>query len=166
MFDLPPTIVPVPTPRSLSLNPVQALTRLCRIVYLDPSISRFNPKLFYWLFIPCDIVSLALQAGGGAASSDSVGKNQIGVDVSLAGLAFQVFTLVVFILAAVDYFIRYLRSPNRRKFPFTFKIFVGFLSLSIILILVRCVYRIDELSEGYMGSLIHNQELFIWLEGL
>ena len=44
--------------------------------------------------------------------------------------------------------------------------FVVFLSLAITLILIRCAYRIDELSDGYNGPLIHNEPLFIGLEGV
>ena len=47
-----------------------------------------------------------------------------------------------------------------------FKIFAAFLSLSIVLILIRCAYRIDELSDGYNGPLIHNEGLFVGLEGV
>jgi len=47
-----------------------------------------------------------------------------------------------------------------------FKVFVGSLSAAIILILIRCAYRIDELSDGYHGPLIHNEGLFIGLEGV
>ena len=47
-----------------------------------------------------------------------------------------------------------------------FKIFIAFLSLSILLILIRCVYRIDELSDGYNGPLIHDEGLFVGLEGV
>lgn len=43
---------------------------------------------------------------------------------------------------------------------------MGFLSAAIVLILVRCVYRIDELSDGYNGPLIHNEPLFVGLEGV
>ena len=46
-----------------------------------------------------------------------------------------------------------------------FKIFAGFLALATLLILIRCAYRIDELSDGYNGPLIHNEGLFIALEG-
>lgn len=38
--------------------------------------------------------------------------------------------------------------------------------MAIGLILVRCVYRIDELSDGYSGPLIHNEGLFVGLEGV
>ena len=47
-----------------------------------------------------------------------------------------------------------------------FKIFVAFLSLAILLIFIRCIYRIDELSDGYSGPLIHDEGLFIGLEGV
>ena len=140
------------------------------VLYLGPQYGRFSPKLYYWIFIPCDIFSLCLQAVGGALSSTSSGSSNVAVDVSQAGLSFQVFTLVVFIALAVDYAVRYLqaRRVEERKtpLPISFKIFVAFLSLAVVLILIRCAYRIDELSDGYGGPLIHNEGLFIGLEGV
>ena len=47
-----------------------------------------------------------------------------------------------------------------------FKVFVVFLTLGMLCILVRCIYRIDELSEGYTGPLISDEGLFIGLEGV
>ncbi len=38
--------------------------------------------------------------------------------------------------------------------------------MAIILILIRCVYRIDELSDGYSGPLVHDEGLFVGLEGV
>ncbi len=105
-------------------------------------------------------------------SSNSEGQSYIGVDIALAGLSFQVFTLSLFICLATDYAIRYSRGQGvakegeRAEITTRFKVFVGFLSLAIVLILIRCVYRIDELSRGYSGPLIHNQGLFIGLEGV
>lgn len=109
-------------------------------------------------------MSLTLQAGGGAASSESSGTNNISVDVSLAGLSFQVFTLVVFVAIAADYFVRYFRTHGRHTLGFRVRFFLLFLSLSIVLILLRCAYRIDELSGSYSGPLFHIQGLFIALE--
>lgn len=99
-------------------------------------------------------------------SANSSGSDKVGVDISLAGLSFQVCSLVVFILLVVDFAFRYRRSKHREILPTTFKCFVFVLSLAITLILVRCVYRIDELSDGYKGPLIHNEGLFIGLEGV
>ena len=140
------------------------------VVYLGPQYSRFSPEFYYWIFIPCDILSLVLQAVGGALSSTSSGGSKTAVDVSIGGLSFQVFTLVIFISLAVEYAVRYLRAqradPRKTPLPRGFKVFVGFLSLSIVLILIRCAYRIDELSDGYNGPLIHDEGLFIGLEGV
>jgi hypothetical protein len=104
-------------------------------------------------------------------STNSKGSSKSGVNIALAGLSFQVFTLSVFILLSLDYAVRYRKDCKAGTIPSTqvenkFKIFVGFLSLSIMCILIRCVYRIDELSDGYSGPLIHNQGLFIGLEGV
>lgn len=137
------------------------------VCYLDLSLSRLPPKAYYYIFIPCDIVSIVLQAAGGGLSSDSQGASQAGVNVAIAGLSFQVFTLVVFLVIAGDYAVRYWRSSNQKRvLPRNFKVFVGFLSLGFLLILIRCIYRIDELSEGYSGPLIHDEGLFIALEGV
>ncbi|KAL8832219.1 MAG: hypothetical protein Q9191_000389 [Dirinaria sp. TL-2023a] len=139
------------------------------IIYLGPQYARFSPKFYYWFFIPCDILSLVLQAIGGALSSDSSGSNKTAVDVSVAGLSFQVFTLCIFIGLALEYAVRYRRAAHageQRNVSPRFKIFVLFLSVAILLIFIRCVYRIDELSDGYGGPLIHDQGLFIGLEGV
>ena len=118
------------------------------------------------IFIPCDIISLILQAYGGATSSSSTGNDMTGVNVSLAGLAFQVFTLFIFICVVADYFIRFYRSPRTSKIATNLKIFLIFLSAATIFILIRCVFRIDELREGYTGALMHNENLFYGLESM
>lgn len=141
-----------------------------RILYLGPQHARFQPRLYYWIFIPCDILSLILQAIGGALSSTSSGGSKTAVDVSIAGLSFQVFTLCVFIALAFEYAYRWFRARRAIQQPTplsrSFKVFVFFLSLAVILILIRCAYRIDELSDGYNGPLIHDEGLFIGLEGV
>lgn len=140
-----------------------------RIVYLGPKYARFPPAFYYYVFIPCDIISLVLQAVGGAQSSNTRGNSSVAIDISIAGLSFQVFTLCVFIALSLEFAWRYFHATDarllRKDLPTKFRIFAGFLSLALLLILARCVYRIDELSEGYSGNLIHNEGLFIALEG-
>lgn len=139
------------------------------VIYLGVEHSRFSPKLYYWLFIPCDLISLTLQAAGGATTSTSSGSNKSGVDIAIAGLSFQVVTLTVFSVLALDYAVRYLRHRDRqsqRTLPLMFKVFIAFLTLAVVTILIRCVYRIDELSDGYSGPLIRNEGLFIGLESV
>jgi len=135
-------------------------------VALGPSLSRVNPKFLYWVFIPFDIISLALQAGGGASSSSSGSANGIGVKISLVGLILQVITLVAFLVLAIDFLVRFYRSAFAANADMRLSLFVSFLGLSVLLILVRCVYRIYELKEGYAGEAFHDEPLFIALESV
>lgn len=140
------------------------------VYYISVKHSRFPPKAFYYTFIPCDIISLILQAVGGAMSSTSNGSSNVGVNIALAGLGFQVATLTVFILLTVDYFFRS-RSVWRYSdihLPRQFKIFVSFVALATVLILIRCCYRVYELSEGYSrtSKSLRDQDLFIGLESV
>lgn len=147
---------------------------LARITtYLGREYSRLPPKAYYYIFIPCDLVSLALQGAGGGLSSTSSGGSNVAVDVSIAGLSFQVITICIFIALAADFAIRYRKgrntSTNKQALPKQFKIFVAFLSLAIVLILIRCGYRIAELKGGYRGpgsEMIREEAPFIALEGV
>ncbi|SPQ24693.1 6e80bec3-ca3f-4ba2-afb5-8579566786a1 [Thermothielavioides terrestris] len=90
------------------------VTLALAVNHFSPALSRFNPRLFYSLFIPCDLVSLALQAAGGGLSTSSSGSSQVGVDLALVGLGLQVFTMLLFCGLFADYLIRYARSRGRR----------------------------------------------------
>ncbi|GAB7361056.1 hypothetical protein MBLNU230_g1096t1 [Neophaeotheca triangularis] len=139
------------------------------ILKLSPSSARFKPSLYFQIFIPCDIISLVLQAVGGAMSSNSDGSSQAGVNIGLAGLAFQVAVLVAFIALCADFAFRYHRNINNdriltnplgRRFVF----FLLFLSFATLTIFIRCTFRIYELSGGYTGPALHNEGEFVGLE--
>lgn len=136
------------------------------IVYLAPELSRFKPQLFYYIFIPFDIVCLALQAAGGAMSADTTGSTQTGVNISLAGLSLQVIVLVLFIACFGDYMFRYLRSGRGSAFGWRLTAFFTGLTSATLLILARCAYRVAELQDGYDGKLIKEEAPFIVLEGV
>lgn len=138
--------------------------------------SRIKPMGYAAIFIPCDLVSLILQGtGGGLASTESQGgaDPKSGTNVMVAGLAFQVASLTLFILLAAEYSWKSIQW--RRKdglgspLPFSrqrLQLFISFFSLAIICIYVRCVYRVVELSEGWNGHLIQDETYFITLEGV
>ncbi|CRK46111.1 hypothetical protein BN1723_006890 [Verticillium longisporum] len=140
------------------------------IVFFAPDISRIRPRLLWIFFITADILCLVLQAAGGAISSISAGSNNIGVDIALAGLILQVVLLFAFCVFFGDYMWRYIRSVKpdaSRAIGRRQRLFFGGLAAAIVLIFVRCVYRVDELSEGYQNSTkITNEGLFIGLEGV
>jgi hypothetical protein len=138
----------------------------CSITYFSPSLSRFRPNLFYWIFLPADLVCLVLQAAGGALSTSSSGKSQTGVNLALVGLALQVLVLVVFCGFFGDYLWRYFRSGLATSLTLRMRLFFGFLASAVLLILIRCSYRLAELHEGYSGHLFRDEGLFIGLEGV
>jgi hypothetical protein len=74
--------------------------------------------------------------------------------------------MIVFVLLGADYLIRYHRSPNHQTMDHRCRLFLGFLSVSILLILGRCIYRIDELSDGYQGGLFRDEKLFYTFESV
>lgn len=138
------------------------------IKYIDVKSSRVRPAAFYWVFIICDCIALTLQGTGGGMSSSSNGSSQTGVDIAIAGLAFQVGTLTIFTICVIDYAIRSRHVWKPFKFTAKFKIFCSFLSLATLLIYIRCVYRIYELSQGYSSNsaALRDEGLFIGLESV
>ncbi|KAJ4155565.1 hypothetical protein LMH87_000803 [Akanthomyces muscarius] len=137
------------------------------ITTFSPALSRFKPSYFYWIFVPCDFVSLVIQAAGGALSVASKGTSQIGVDLALSGLSFQVFTICIFCGFMGEYMYRYFRSGvGKGMYSWKLYTFFTFLSLAILLITIRCVFRVVELRQGYRGSLVREETLFIALEGV
>ncbi|KAM0608681.1 hypothetical protein ACHAP0_007795 [Verticillium nonalfalfae] len=135
------------------------------INWSDRSISRFDPRVFYWIFIPADIISLVLQATGGALSAVGTEEDEVqnGVDISLAGLSIQVIALTTFVCLFADYLIAYFRKHGQ-EVTRRMKVFLFFLFLAVIFILIRCAYRIVELKDGYHGVEFRNEAKFIALE--
>ncbi|KAK3290680.1 RTA1 like protein-domain-containing protein [Chaetomium fimeti] len=157
------------------------------ITALSPHLSRLPPHLFYYIFIPCDLLSLVLQAAGGALSTTSSGSSALGVNLALAGLGLQVFTILLFCGFFGDFLVRYFRKGVwRYEGGFGGRggesqsgdggvvkldgrrlgLFFGFMALAVVLILARCAYRLVELNEGYDGELVRDEPLFIGLEGV
>jgi hypothetical protein len=143
--------------------------------------SRLRPDLYPKIFIVCDFFSLILKASGGgmACSATHTGGNaQPGNHIMLAGLAFQVATLFIFMVLSLDFAyktitrIRVLGKENaldprhhRLRNSVKFRGFVFALMFATLCIFTRSVYRVAELSEGWNGHLIKTQKYFIGLEG-
>lgn len=86
------------------------------IVVYGAQYARFKPRTYSIVFMCSDFLALVLQgAGGGIAStaSDNRTTAQAGVNIMIAGLAWQVVSLSAFAFAAADYAIA-LRRGRRR----------------------------------------------------
>lgn len=152
---------------------------LARIVPVyGHAYSYFKPRTYTILFVLNDFISLLLQAAGGAIASIADGGSGLqdtGINIMIAGLAYQVVSLGIF-MAAMAYFAFKVSRANSRGSAFStqfarvrslpkFKFFLIALPIATTLIFVRCVYRVAELHEGFDGALANSEVSFMILEG-
>ncbi|KAJ5675618.1 hypothetical protein N7462_008515 [Penicillium macrosclerotiorum] len=167
-------------PAFLSAGIYLCLGRIIR-VYGEAN-SRIPAKWYARIFIPCDVVSLILQAAGGVVATVALQDNKsmtTGDNVMIAGLGTQVFTLLVFLVLAGDFaFSVYKRQRQmasnavlpqdptlvRIRGSWYFKGFMSALGLATILIFWRSVYRVAELNQGWTGPITFKQWLFVGME--
>lgn len=102
-------------------------------------------------------------------SSQSEGSSRMGVEIGLAGLSFQVITLLLFIVLAAQYALRYYRSAKTvdevtKGLDGRWRLFLPMLGLATLAIVIRCVFRMYEQKDGYHGTAIHNEGISIGLE--
>lgn len=138
--------------------------------------SYLKAKYYTWLFIICDLVSLTLQGAGGglaATSNDHPSQQLLGNNLMMAGISFQVVTLVAFAIMAALYYIRLSRSTTHLsasaesvKNSTGFKFFMGGFLLAFVTIFIRCVYRIAEMAGGWRNPIMQNETEFIALDSL
>ena len=144
--------------------------------HVSVDASRVKPGTYALIFIPCDVVSLILQGtGGGLASSLSQSGQEVTAPthVMVAGLAFQVATMAVFIALCLEYAFRVWKlhkttgvalAPHIGKHKLA--VFTVFFALAILTIFIRTVYRVIELAGGWTSKLYRTQTDFIILEGV
>jgi hypothetical protein len=145
-------------------------------IQFGESWSRLRPAMYTYIFIAGDILSLVLQgAGGGLAATADPGSSlqDVGTNLMIAGVVFQVVILSVFGFLLVEYTIRTYRrrdqlSPSALSLisNLKFRLFAGGVIVAYLGILTRCVYRIPELSGGWRNELMRNEPEFIALEGV
>ncbi|KAF2717358.1 RTA1-domain-containing protein [Polychaeton citri CBS 116435] len=141
------------------------------------SFSRLRPSWYTYIFISCDVLSIVLQAIGGAVASaaedDKVLK--VGDNIMIAGLVTQVAFLLIFAAFVIDYAIAVYRNRQnlnvdtielRRSMKF--RLFIAALVVSYLCILVRCTYRVAELVLGWgpQNYILRDQGLFIGLDSV
>ena len=150
------------------------LTLKHSVIEIGPEFSPLQPRLYTWIFIFCDILSLVLQgAGGGTAASADPGSNaeNVGTDLMIAGIVWQVITLLAFGTLVALFALRCSKnslSPNAQRLLATtrYKLFAGGLVLAYLTVFTRCVYRIAELGPGWKNSIMQNEVEFIVLDGV
>jgi hypothetical protein len=146
------------------------------VIEFGQSWSRLRPNWYTWLFIGGDILSLLLQGAGGgiAATADNGSKMlDVGTDLMIAGVIWQVVCLAFFGYFLCEYAFRTHRHRDQLSFDSTsllrsakFRCFCFAIFAAYITILARCAYRIPELTGGWGSPLMRNEVEFIVLEGV
>ncbi|THW09494.1 putative RTA1 domain protein [Aureobasidium pullulans] len=122
-----------------------------------------------------DFLSLLLQAVGGAlaATQDDTNPSDTGVNIMIAGLAFQVVSLTIFIALSLEFAWRARKAResdlnfeffNLRKRTM-FRLLPYAIAIATITIYIRCVFRVAELQDGFGGELANNEGMFMAFEG-
>ncbi|CDK25497.1 unnamed protein product [Kuraishia capsulata CBS 1993] len=150
-------------------------------------LSKLKPMWYSNIFIACDLVAIILQGAGGgiaAVSLQTYSSSDNGTHIMVGGLAVQVATMILFQYFWYDFLYalykqkraaraagldidsqfnpKYADLRARRLFS-TFPIAI---SIAVLFVFIRCIYRLVELSEGWTGFLIEHEVYFMILDAL
>ncbi|PTU21720.1 hypothetical protein P175DRAFT_0500602 [Aspergillus ochraceoroseus IBT 24754] len=139
------------------------------IQILGRDSSALSPRLYLWIFVTCDIVSLVVQAiGGGMASSaanQENGNTAPGTNTMVAGIIFQMASITIFVACAADFIRRTLRRRLLQSMTGSIVPLLAAMIFSVVCIYIRSIYRTIELLQGWSGYLITTERFFIALDG-
>lgn len=138
------------------------------IIDLGRESSILSAKWYTIVFCTCDVISLIVQAVGGAQAStaDTDAEENTGTHIMVAGIAFQLFTMSLFGLLLGDFARRVSsrRRGLRGALTRQMKLVLLAILVSFVMIYIRSVYRTIELAQGWHGFLITHQGYFIGLD--
>ncbi|KAI8658750.1 GH18 domain-containing protein [Fusarium keratoplasticum] len=123
------------------------------------------PKAILWFFITSDVIATVVQITGAAL----IGVRQSNRDdptdannILLGGLAYQVFSLGVFVILTASFLFRSRQEIRTRGRTLTS--FCAAFAVATILIYLRTCFRLAETAEGLGGHLYSNEIYFACLE--
>jgi hypothetical protein len=138
--------------------------------------SRIKARYYTIGFITCDFISLMLQAvGGGFAggAGNNVKLRNIGTNLMISGIVWQVATLLVFVGLVVDYALSTRRAwsdvnPGAKVLlqQTKFRGFLAALTVAFVTVFLRCVYRIAEMVGGWANPIMRDEIGFDIMEGM
>ncbi|KAI8964612.1 RTA1-domain-containing protein [Daldinia sp. FL1419] len=134
------------------------------ISILGRRYSLISARMYTIVFLTCDIVSLVVQAAGGAMASTAGGNTdstKLGTNIMVAGVLFQLAAMTIFALLALDFF----RRSTKFGMPQEYNKILIALFVSLATIFARSIFRAVELLEGWDGYLMMHEVYFITLDG-
>lgn len=126
------------------------------VLWYGPEQSVIKPKLYPWVFVGSDMVSILVQSAGGGMASAGGDMSTLGNNLLLAGVSFQVVNMTFCGGLIVIYMWRMRRNPvpcarappctrgvpgevirnGRRVKALCWALFISYMT-----ILIRCIYR-------------------------
>ncbi|PVF93522.1 RTA1-domain-containing protein [Serendipita vermifera] len=125
--------------------------------------SPLGARAFNYIFVGCDMVSIVLQGVGGATAGKEADRGETpekGRAIMLAGIVFQLASMLVFVFLSVQFYKRRWTDLSRPRPRLVWS--TMFASLCII---ARGIFRTAELSEGWKGFLFRHEIFQIDLDG-
>ncbi|KAK8007722.1 glutamine synthetase/guanido kinase [Apiospora arundinis] len=134
---------------------------------LGKQTSRLPARLYAYVFVSCDVLSMLIQIIGatiaGKASSSHKGDSPAaGTNIVLAGVAIQLASTAIFTGLVVDF---RLRAGRMGVIPRSYRPVFAALYVALACHLVRGVFRAAGLAEGWTGDLLRHERPFVSLDG-
>lgn len=109
-------------------------------------------------------------AGG---AGDDADLRDLGTNLMIAGIVWQVATLIAFASLVIDYVVRtrfaWGAVDHEAKALLAqkkFKFFIAAVTVAFVTVFLRCVYRIVEMVGGWANPIMRDEASFIVFEGV
>jgi hypothetical protein len=136
------------------------------IVLVGRESSVLSPRMYAIVFLTCDLVSLIVQAVGGAMASMASSNHEdpwTGTKIMIGGVVFQLIAMTVFAALAVDFVRRTVKLGHHLAGPHRLVLIA--MAMSLITICGRNIFRTIELAGGWTGYLMLHERYFLALDG-
>jgi hypothetical protein len=145
------------------------LGRLINITGGKGKTSIISARMYLFIFCTCDIISLVIQAIGGAQASAAVSadpprQSKTGTNIMVAGIVFQTASITVFAFFFID-FLRRAKKLHVGILTRKVKTLIWATTFSGAMIYIRSIYRTVELAQGWTGYLITREGYFLGFDG-
>lgn len=137
--------------------------------------SPLPPRLYTAVFVISDVVTFLIQAAGGGMQTSRVYTTiQTGNKVFLAGVILQMISYIFFTILMAFAHMRLIRDDSS-TYGFTLRglgrrrpalLMLYCLYVSSVCIIIRCIYRVIEMAQGYGGQLYSNELYTFFLDAL
>ena len=130
---------------------------------LGSQYSFLPPKIILWFFIVSDVIATGVQVTGAALIGVRESNREdptTANNILLGGLAYQVFSLGVFVILTCSIFYRARREIHGSGLTS----FVSAFGVVTIMVYLRTCFRLSETAEGLDGKLFHHEIYFACLE--